>query len=159
MLAFATPFWFYSGTLFTEVLTTLCVINMIAHLTGKEMRPGWAGMWLGASILSHVSAILFLPFGLAFVWRRLNIRKSMIFGLGSGLAATLLAVFNWRRFGSIFETGRTVLNPAIMEENGLMYGEFTLPFEGLYGLLVGAGKGAFVYCPIIFFMCVAWRST
>ena len=157
LFGFATPFWSYSGTLFSEVLTTLCVVQMMRCVLADPTKDLQGGLWLGAAVLSHLSSILFVPVVGWLVWRQE--RSSLLrTALGPVLALTLLGLYNVFRFGSVMETGRSVLSAETMAEHGLMYGQFVSPIVGLYGLLVGAGKGVFVFAPMVFCALFGWSA-
>ena len=65
---------------------------------------------------------------------------------------------NLLRFDSVWETGRTAVSVEMMAEHGLMYGQFVSPMVGLYGLLVGSGKGIFVFAPMVFCVLLGWSA-
>ena len=60
-----------------------------------------------------------------------------------------------KRFGSFFETGRTVTSTSAMMFG---YGTFVSPFRGLFGLLFGAGKGLVFFVPIAVVGGLLWKT-
>jgi hypothetical protein len=170
LLAFGTPIYPYAGTFFSEPLATLLLVASFALIApaivvGGQSLPGRAcclisGLCLGAATATHLSAILFAPFWPAYVvWksraRAEPLSATLVRGgawlAGLGLILTLLAWHNFHRFGSVFETGRTV-DPAFT------YGVFVAPWTGLQGLLWSSGKGLLWYCPAVVLGLTTWRT-
>ncbi len=171
LLALATPFWSYSGTMFREPLTMLwtlisfyCLMRNAAS-DGEEMKGylwlAGAGLFIGLGFFVHLRAVLFVPFFLVYgVYPSVKTGKGMR-RIKKGLAAALVftggfsvfaAVFCWlnyARFGHILKTGRLI--------SPVTYGTFVSPWEGLSGLLVSPGKGLLWYCPIVLVCLIWWR--
>src|SRR6185437_11708439 len=73
--------------------------------------------------------------------------------LAGALAALApLAVFDAARFGSIWETGRSVA------PEGFGYGVFQAPWRGLWGLSLSPGKGLLLFCPVVLLCLAGWRA-
>jgi hypothetical protein len=174
--AFGTLTWPYSGTFFSEPLATLLVlVSFYLILRSEDELRGpqgkrshrtvfLSGISLGLAITAHVTAALFAPFfALYFVWQRgaehLNIwqrlERASVFSLGVFILLFLLGCYNYARFGSFFETGRTI-SPMWAWTFG--YGTFVSPFRGLFGLLFGAGKGLVFFSPIVVLGVALWRE-
>lgn len=169
-LAVGSLFWPYTGTYFSEVLTTFFVLLSFYLLltldsnvrTARSFALATAsGVCLALAIGTHVTAALFLPFFSAIPWldrpraeRGDGARLAAIHLLATLAGLLPVAMYNWSRFGNVLETGRTA-NPGIAEI--FRYGVFTAPWRGLYGLLLGAGKGLLLYSPAVMLGLVAWR--
>ncbi|MBU0511469.1 MAG: hypothetical protein KKD28_08130 [Chloroflexi bacterium] len=102
----------------------------------------------GAAILFRLSTIIILPAIVLYLTLAApaHRRWDWILPLAVGVAAALgvTAGYNWLRFGSIFTTGYDEIawtTPAIL---------------GLYGLLVGPGKGILLYAPMLILGVAAW---
>jgi hypothetical protein len=168
LFAFGTPLFPYSGTLFSEPLATLlclvslyCLVSSSAHSRSHATGPirlAIAGLSLGAAILTHITAILFVPFFLFYAMykafrgnRRLShlCMAGLCFGAGVAAALAVLGYYNYARFGHVLETGRTV-------DPRLEYGWFVAPWNGLYGLLFSPGKGLFLYAPAMLPALFLW---
>lgn len=164
---FGTLAWPYSGTFFSEPLATFFGLAALYFLLRNDpalgssrtdlMQPLLAGVCIGAATSVHLSAILFVPF--FFLYALYPYKRNAMFLPGtvfaSGLVAvlSLLCYYNFMRFGSPLETGRTV-NPEDVVRFG--YGIFTNPLEGLYGLLISSNKGLLLYSPVIILGGLAW---
>jgi len=126
--------------------------------------PGWrrllgAGAVLGLGCAAHLSAALFAPFHLAYCalaagraggrWRAGG-RAALAFGGGLLLVLVLLGGHNWARFGSIWETGRTV--PGLT----IQYGRFVAPWRNVSGLLWSGGRGLLWYSPAVVCGALSW---
>ena len=168
---FGTLVWPYSGTFFSEPLATLfglaafylLLINDPSFGTTSSgvMKTLLAGACLGIATATHLSAILFTPFFFLYALypyfgphQRSKILTPAV-GFVSGLAAmlALLGYYNYVRFGSPLETGRTV-DPMAAVRFG--YGVFTNPIEGLYGLLLSSNKGLVLFSPVVVVGALAW---
>ena len=160
--AFGTVFWHYTGTFFSEPLATAFILAALYCLLlfrkeGKGGQGALSGLFLGLATTVHLSAILFVPFYLYYLFR-LAKDKGKWRGLLSAvvifcLLLLALGYFNYVRFGSLFETGRGV---DFREE--YQYGKFISPFTGIYGLTLSGGRGLLLFCPIVLFSFYAWRN-
>lgn len=166
ILAFATPLWQYSSTFFSEPLAILLTLISFYLLLWSEsdnrkvvsVARIFSGLFLGLAVATHISFILFAPFFLIPIFKnkqKLQIKAAVLFTFGISIILAALAWYNYSRFGSIFETGRSV-NPELIDKLG--YGRFVLPFEGLYGLLFGSAKGILLFSPIIILSLFVWKS-
>jgi hypothetical protein len=176
LYAFGTLAWPYSGTFFSEPLATLLVLVSFYYLVRSEDEPTviqglrsyktvfLSGIWLGLAMTAHITAALFAPFFAAFffwqqeagganIWQRLE--RASVFSFAIFILLFLLGVYNYARFWSFFETGRTVsASSAII----FGYGTFISPLRGLFGLFFGAGKGLVFFSPAIILGLLAWRG-
>jgi hypothetical protein len=165
--AIGTHAWAYAGTFFSEPLATLLVLLSFLYLlkadelgyAGEGIRANrpvfLSGIWMGLAITAHITAALYAPFFTLYIfwkdyevhptfWQRLE--KGAVFMVGVFILLFLLGWYNYFRFGSFFETGRTV--SAISGEI-FGYGTFVFPLRGLYGLIFGAGKGVLFFMPVL----------
>lgn len=170
IFAFGTMIFPYSGTFFSEPLAilfvlislyTLVLIDMNGSANGSRpwsYRLVLSGISLGMAITTHVTAGLFAPFFLAYAaylqykkgaLLKEAVHSGALFMLGLGVILVLLGCYNYARFGSFMETGRTI------GQSGYM--AFLSPWEGLKGLLWSSGKGLLWYCPAIIPALIFWR--
>lgn len=176
LYAFGTIAWPYSGTFFSEPLATLLSLLSFYYLVRSEDEPlvvhglksyktvFLSGLWLGLAVTAHITAALFAPFFAAFffwqpdsgdanVWQRSE--RASVFSFGVFILLFLLGIYNYARFWSFFETGRTI-SPT--SELLFGYGTFISPLRGLFGLFFGAGKGLIFFSPAIILGALTWRS-
>lgn len=170
LYAFATPAWWYSGTFFSEPLQIFWLLAAFLLLSWEAPKTGmkpsaWSGshtaafFCLGMAVVTHVSAILFLPF--AWFWRTPHPGlPETPRSFGSSFITAFLGVFpplfllgwhHFSRFGNPLETGRTAVN--------MVSAGFVPPWEGAAGLLFSPGKGLFWFCPIALVAVIAlWQE-
>ncbi len=155
-----TPLWAYAKDLFSEPLGALGLTYFLYFaMRGRATDRAWyfwilSGLALGVSALAKpVLIVLAAPAGLllARYARPLSLSRACIqlggFALGLGGAGALILVYNYLRFGSIFETGY-----------GSEVLEWTTPVvAGLYGLLIAPGRGILIYFPLWFLLMPATR--
>jgi hypothetical protein len=170
LFAFGSLILPYSGTFFSEPLATLFIILSMYCLIWNDTTEGIpskqtyfsllsSGLFLGMATTVHISSILYAPFFFAYgIYPFLRKRRSAkefivpgtIFTAGFALFLVLLGYHNYVRFGNILETGRTAVP-------GLDYATFVAPWRGLYGLVLGSGKGIVWYCPSVLIGIFLWR--
>lgn len=167
LYAVGTHAWVYAGTYFSEPLATLLVLLSFLYLVKSDQlsepeagksnyRPVFlCGVWLGLAITAHITAALYAPFfALYYIWKDFGTQRALIrrldraavFTFGVFILLFLLGLYNYFRFASFFETGRTA--SAISGEI-FGYGKFVFPLVGLYGLIFGAGKGIVFFMPVL----------
>ena len=173
LLGLATPLWHYAGTMFTEPLAMVFVLLSFYLISprrdlsafpasGRAARFLGSGLLLGLAFTTHITAILMTPFFLVIAispWARsktgfwknrwICARVAAGFIAGTGMMALLYGIYNYMRFGNPFELGRQTAE-------GVVYGVFTTPWEGLAGLLASPGKGIFWFCPILLAAVFWW---
>ena len=145
----ATPLLHYSKTFFSEPLAGLMITgSFLCLLRGARTRSLWsylvAGLCLGAAVLTKTAhVIMLLPVGVCLAWqfkrqpRPVGWREFAASGLGFGVFALVIALYNYARFGEFTETGY-----------GVEVEAWTTPFfEGLGGLLISPGRGLLLYFP------------
>jgi hypothetical protein len=147
IVAFATPVWPYSRTLFQEVPSALALLLAILFITSPASRRNalCAGAALGAAILIRsTNAVALAPLGLYALHRyRMLARREAIALLAALIAPVAIAVLltglsNWQRFGSPLNSGYSG------------YETFTTPlWRGLAGQLVSSRKGLLWFAPIL----------
>ena len=166
-------FWPYTGTYFSEPLAILFVLLSFHWLAGlvaagdmaappSPRRAGLAGLGLGLGVATHLTAALFIPFFVAIPWLQLfrrdrsgALRTVFVYLGGVAVVLALLGAYNLSRFGNPFETGRTAV-PGAADVFG--YGVLTAPWPGIYGLLIGAGKGLFLFSPAVVLGLICWPA-
>ena len=169
LLALATPLWSYAGMMFKEPLTLLWVLLSFYRLIGGEVSPTdqekngrlfLPGLLLGLAFLTHIRAVLFVPFFLVYGvrswngdgaggwWSRRRLAAALSFMAGFSIPAAVFGWLNYVRFGHVLETGRLI--------SSVTYGAFVPPWEGLGGLLVSPGKGLFWFCPLVVLGLASW---
>lgn len=160
----------YSGTFFSEPLCTMFIILSLLFIVKNEDPPKsatyvnrnyfYSGTFLGLAIVTHISAVLSVPFYYIFIMGQVTKDKisfkslgisSLYFTFGVIVWAVLLLYYNYFRFGNIFETGRSA-DPLYH------YAIYSDPLRGLYGLLLSPGKGLLIYSPIVILSIVFWKS-
>jgi len=167
----ATPLTHYAQTFFSEPLAGLA-FSIYFWMVLLAKRSFWsrqylflAGMALGWISLTKIAlSILWVPGGMylmLLMWGtfkkdslrlpdrlRFIMIKSVPLALGLSVTLFILAWYNIARFGHLFETGY-----------GAEASAWSTPFfEGLSGLLFGAGRGLFFYMPLVLASMVLCRS-
>jgi hypothetical protein len=166
---FASLIWPYSGTFFSEPLATLLSLVSFAILlnpsTTHPLYRFLSGLCLGFAVATHLSAMLMVPFWAAlYFWpdqadteshNRTTINS--IFNFGGGLLLPILALglYNFWRFGSFLETGRSV---DAFAAHAFGYGRFQDPWLGLEGLLISTGKGLWFFVPLSLVSLLCWPT-
>jgi hypothetical protein len=121
---------------------------------------------LGCAFLTRLTSVLVLPsllilviidfsqqFGFKAALRQI-IRAAALFSLVLLPFLCLNCWYNYYRFGSIFETGYSL----IAAKTGLNFFSGTPLLTGLSGLLASPGKGFFYYSPVAILSLFAFRS-
>ncbi len=142
----------YSRLLFVEPFIGLCLLGGVwgALRYRRERSARWAslaGLAVGLACGARLASLTLLPVFAAYLWlvavrsegRRPAIQGVGAWGAGLSLPLALSGVYNWVRFGSVWQSGYT--SPV----EG-----FTTPLGvGLYGLLLSPGKGFFWFSPVL----------
>ncbi|HOJ08937.1 MAG: phospholipid carrier-dependent glycosyltransferase [Ignavibacteriae bacterium] len=167
--SFGSLIFSYTGTFFSEPLCTLFIIisflfvvkNETDEKTKKQKFRNYfySGLFLGLAITTHISAVITLPFYYMFLLgqeskvklRKADFAKSALyFTTGLVIFCSLLLYYNYARFGNVFETGRSA-DPLSR------YAFYTNPLPGIFGLLFSAGKGIFIYSPVVLLGILFWK--
>jgi hypothetical protein len=174
--ALGTHVWPYAGTFFSEPLATLMILLSFLSLVKSEetsvTNQGlrgyrtvfWSGIWMGLAIAAHITAILYVPFfAFYFFWKADNertgfwqrVERAAVYIFGVFVLVFLLGLYNYVRFGSFLETGRTI---SALSGEIFGYGVTVFPLLGMFGLLFGASKGLVFFMPVLVLSSVMWRS-
>ena len=159
----------YTATFFSEPLCTLFMILSFLFIIKNEIpfriptktnrNYFYSGLFLGLAIVTHISAVLSVPFFYMFILgqilnKNLSLKRfgtsGLFFTIGLFIFGILLLYYNYARFGDILETGRTT--------SLYRYAIYSNPLAGLYGLLLSPGKGLFIYVPIVILSIVSWKA-
>ncbi len=143
MFALGTDYWWLSflGQMWflSQLLTLLCAALAVLFVI-KKASPWWAGLWLGLALLSRPNIFTLWPL-LAGLYLYLDHRGHPTFdwkrALGWAiqsavpvvLAAAILLVYNYVRFGNFMDFGYTTINGAAeIVTNVQTYGIFNIHF-------------------------------
>jgi len=157
----ATIAWPYARTLFAETLHTfwLVLAAWAVYRYAHTERWGWmvlVGVAMGFGVVTkYVMAVAGPAFALYLVlkfcrlptWRaryRWAGRTMLAGGLPFTLIIGILFVFNYARFGNLFETGYTGGDPGGTVDT---ISAAATPILGLYSLFFSSGKGFFFFSP------------
>ncbi len=163
LYAFGSPAWPYAGTFFSEALTALLTLASLAALLRPRPRPAAAGLLLGLATAGHVTALLFTPPWLllaagsgprALRDLRGAVRAGGAFLAGLAAVGALLGLFNFLRFGDVFETGRSIGESSLWTTK---YAHPVAPWRPLVDLLFSGGKGLLWFCPALLLGLLGWR--
>lgn len=123
LLALGTNFWWAAGDgslwTFSQVASVFFMMAALVEATGRK-RPWLVGLLLGLSGLSRLPTFLAFPFFLYLAlendiralpgWRSIIrnhgvIKKVLLFGSGLGAMASLILLYNYRRYHTISDAG------------------------------------------------------
>jgi hypothetical protein len=123
LLGLGTNFWWAAGDgslwTFSQVCSVFFMMAALVEATGRK-RPWLVGLLLGLSGLSRLPTFLAFPFFLYLVlehdirdWRGWRstvrnhsvIKKMLLFGSGLGAMASLILLYNYGRYHTIFDAG------------------------------------------------------
>ncbi|GFP28021.1 hypothetical protein HKBW3S33_01438 [Candidatus Hakubella thermalkaliphila] len=144
--------WNYSKTFFSDPLAGLLILGsayiISLSINGKYMRNiALSGILLGVAVTTRIASIVAIPAFLIYLWsispksHRLErfLRSVTLFSSIITFFLILVGVYNYVRFGSIFNTGYTY-----------EYAGFETPLlQGLYGFLLSSGRSVFLFNPIL----------
>ncbi|MFV2043937.1 MAG: hypothetical protein ACC700_11975 [Anaerolineales bacterium] len=192
LFGFGTSLWWISTTGEFWFLSQISAITFLALAALVALRgwPAWlAGACLGLAMLARPTVITYWPFLLGITAEihrrnagRLSIaplaRWSLISGAGVAVGVLGLLLYNWARFGNVFDTGFTRQNIAVWLADDLRdYGLFHTHYftRNLRVLLVGLpelnsdcrfrlnapleGMSVLLTTPTLLFLVRAWRRT
>ncbi|MBI3943790.1 MAG: hypothetical protein HY326_12310 [Chloroflexi bacterium] len=159
LYGFGTFAWVYSKSFFGEPLSALALLVAVIFTVCLRQNRRWSdaafsGACLGLAIGVKWSNGILIPMALGFIaliccqgaFHKINRMQEIKSHLGLMLvwlipimvSSALLLLFNWARFGVLWESG---------------YGSdpgFTTPwFYGIWGLLMSPGKSWFLYSPLL----------
>jgi hypothetical protein len=176
LFGLATMHWHNSVNTYEESQTAACALAALWAAQRAWLRGGWlyplvACAAMGLSLCFRVSAVTLIgPIGVIALWRDAAgqpMRTEQLRRVGTWIAAGLvgaapfmaaLAVFNYVRFGSIWEAG---YGPHVAQT--LQMGLFDTPLlVGLSGMLFSPGKSVFLFNPVLLVSLAAfplfWRT-
>jgi hypothetical protein len=163
--AFATTAWPYSRTFLSEPLSAVMLLGAALELTRWHHDGRAPHLWIaaglaGLSVHVHVLNSLAIPCLFAYALRLGSespgsyIRKLtehrrtwVIAALLCGLGLVALALSQWWRFGSPFETGRFD-----------HYGHWVWPFEALVTIILAPGRSLLLYSPPLLLSLWSWPA-
>jgi hypothetical protein len=168
LYAFGTIIWSYAGTFFSEPLMLVWVLSSFYFLVKAD--PQFIGQWnisihkllffsgtlLGLALITHTNSMMIVPFFAYYAWQlgRKKWKSFTFFFFGLLIFALMLGYYNWFRFGSFLETGR---NLSIHNPVDFVFPTSSLFWKNLFGLLIGYGKGLFLFCPTVLGGIVTWN--
>ncbi|PWT93471.1 MAG: hypothetical protein C5B54_01780 [Acidobacteria bacterium] len=175
LYAFGTLAWSYANTYFSEPLAIFFLLLGFWLLILRESKRNLvlfflSGLCVGLAASAHITAILFFPFYLMYavlqiVFNDDHSKQKPVLSqivvhcaslcIGFFVIAGLIGYYNFYRFGSIFETGRTIDPFGHLKFD---YGKPVWPFTGIYGLLLSGYKSLFCFCPLMLFSIFCWPS-
>ena len=155
----ATPIVVYSKTIFPQIFESamlmLCLLRARQWRKRPGMRDGWKlGVACGLGMLSRSA---FLPVAACFGVFLLvagdtrlkdRLRAVAVFAIPPALAAGLILLVNWLKWGSPLDFGHHDPRESFS----------TSPLVGAYGLLVSPGRGLLVFAPFIIVPILYARS-
>jgi hypothetical protein len=146
LVVFGTIIFPYSTMLMAHVPAALFLL--IAFVVVRD-RPLLAGVATGVALSCFYICAVAVPVLalLAFLHSR---RASLRFLLGGLPFPLLLAIYQWRFFGSPFRTSLEASTQ--FTEKGLLFGVFRLPqLDALFGITLSPYRGLFFASPILLF--------
>jgi len=160
--AFGTLAWYYSGVLFTEPVTALCLVGAVLSLRYYQRRGRWhwllmAGGAAGVAVLMRWDSALLVAapiglYGLVAIIRRPGRMMQRALDLAI-LGAPMVAAVAVNLAYDLFRFHQALGGPYNADPLG-----FSTPLpKGLFGLWLSPGVGLFVYTPILLMSVVAWR--
>lgn len=148
-----------SQALWQHGLSELALAVMALGLLEPDGRRAWlalAGVGAAVAAASRPPNGVFLVLALAYLWREHQWR-AWPFVLGPAVVGALQVIYNLAAFGAV--SGGY---GALLSEESLLSSLFSLPSEGLAGVLVSPSRGLFVYTPVMLFsfwgLVLAWRN-
>ncbi|MEA2344871.1 MAG: hypothetical protein QOF63_3040 [Thermoanaerobaculia bacterium] len=153
IVLFGTIVFPYSTMVFAHVPAALFLLLAFTLL---ETRPAAAGVAAGIAVACFyvcalASAILVL---LAFSYQR---RTGLRFLLGALPLGFLMAIYQWRCFGSPFRTAVEASTP--FTHGGYLFGVITIPStDALYGITISPYRGLFFVSPILLLAFAGFAS-
>jgi hypothetical protein len=150
--AVATQLWPYAHSDFSEVYQTCAVLAVVLGTLRFAEAPTRAravvlGCVCGHAVLAKVTHWALAPVVLGFLWSQVHLRAPAVRGryLEAALAflpfAAVTLGYNVLRTGTLLGTGRQMDHFETPMNGSLLV--------GLYGLLFSAGKGVFLFNPIL----------
>lgn len=168
VLAFATPVWPYTGTLFSEIWTALLLLTALAALereTGQEqggiLPVVVCGVCLGLALMTRPNhGAAFPVFGLALLLgpgsTNRRAQRFLLLGAIGTFFLGLTLLLNYLEFGDPFQRG----HPGWVE-GGKIITDFLIPTPlhlGLFGNLFSPGKSVLLFAPPLLLALLGLRQ-
>jgi hypothetical protein len=144
---------FFAGTIYLGALVLgrswflahLCATLFLLLAINETLRGGSAllvGLLLGMAFLTRATTVFALPFFLILMRSHKQfLRRALTLGLGLSVLLLFFFIYNYARFGSLFDTGyaRALPGAPVLRE-AMSYGLFSLAHvpKNLYMLLLSA---------------------
>ncbi len=169
VFALCTPLLTYAGVLLSHIPAGLlaALAFVLTLRPGEEIlwpsprAAGLGGLALAAAVTTEYPTALFgLVLGATMLLRRVPTRTLAVFALGFAIGMVPCLVYHELAFGSPLSTGYSFKNDPV---HSLIHGTgllgVTLPnLERLWGVLGGAKRGVFFYCPLLLLIPLGWRQ-
>ncbi len=113
----------YLGQVSAYLFLTLTIYESL-----NKKRPLILALFFGLAFLSRLQTVLAIP--LIFYLNRekfRSIKKLFLFGLGFGFFGIIYAIYNYLRFGSVFQTGYDLI-PGVLKEPWFQKGIFSITY-------------------------------
>jgi hypothetical protein len=161
----------YNTTLFPQPLQALCLITAAYFLFKSKMLDNFhssvntcdgkysrkktylaslAGIFLGLSVFSHPTSVVFIPGFIVYsiFFSKLRMKQVVLpFHVSLGLLLFLVGLVNFLKFGSFTEFGYGWMGSLSTH----------VGFEGLIGLWVSPGAGLVLFFPIVLVLPIALK--
>ncbi|GJL77218.1 MAG: hypothetical protein NPINA01_02070 [Nitrospinaceae bacterium] len=152
--------WFYSEDFMSEPVTSLFMLAAVFIMTGSHGVENqrsllWAGVFIGLALTCRLAALVAIPGFLIFLMLDKQnpehppmkdwVSDAVRFLIPIACFVLFIFLYNYVRFGNIFETGY---------EKG--FG--TEGWTGLLGILFSPGKSIFLYNPLLIIGCLAFPA-
>lgn len=160
LYAFGTPVFFYSTVFFQHIFTaTFGIAGLYIAIKVSDDSPATVGLFIaglvvGAGLLVEYPAIIVAAWIAVFLAFRVGKRQLVLYLLGVGVPALIVAAYQWAVFKSPFATSYDYLAFNERFHTTGFFG-FTYPhLDRLISLLVSQDAGLFLYAPIAL-LCAA----
>ena len=163
---YSTFWWHYLRAQAFEAYMVPMVLGFFYHFVSQPNEPGRrerhllaSGAFLGALCLCKTVFVVFVPVAVLFLLKRDGTKADhverkrglVVFFAPVVLAMALLALSDWYRFGSVFNTGYTQW----AAEKRLFDGNVLI---GLGGYVLGAQTSIFLHFPVLLFALPFWPA-
>lgn len=147
----------------------LCLIGAVYHLihfrsTANKKDLFFSGGWFGLGLLVKFYFLIVFPFLAGYLlyvlWDSskslpLMVKNAIWYACPIVISGVIFALYNYARFGNIFETGYNAYGSAAYGvEQSIFDGSVLFSLGRAYGLLFSPGKGILFFAPILF-LCLS----
>ena len=151
LLGCCTIIWPYSGTYWTQPITTFCLFTSLYFLyrykdSLDQKYLVFSGLLAGFAVLTRYESLLFVLLFLVYAVVGPEQKKSARFKAGvlfisiAGIALLLIMVWNYHRFGSVLDTGAAHQHDLGFSLKGDL-------IQSLPSNLIGLNRSIFIYSP------------